>query len=65
MAKMHMISPMVLIYNPLTAEIKSPIFLAITGSGYTAICGGLLYWLASLTPLKSYMLRDRDEIEFV
>ena len=54
-----------LIYNPLTAEIKSPIFLAITGSGYTAICGGLLYWLASLTPLKSYMLRDRDEIEFV
>lgn len=53
------------IYNPLTAEIKSPIFLAITGSGYTAICGGLLYWAASLTPLKSYMLRDRDEIEFV
>ncbi len=53
------------IYNPLTAEIKSPIFLAITGSGYTAICGGLLYWLASLTPLKNYMLRDRDEIEFV
>ena len=53
------------IYNPLTAEIKSPIFLAITGSGYTAICGGLLYWVASLTPLKSYMLRDRDEIEFV
>lgn len=53
------------IYNPLTAEIKSPIFLTITGSGYTAICGGLLYWLASLTPLKSYMLRDRDEIEFV
>ena len=53
------------IYNTLTAEIKSPIFLAITGSGYTAICGGLLYWVASLTPLKSYMLRDRDEIEFV
>ena len=53
------------IYNPLTAEIKSPVFLAITGSGYTAICGGLLYWLASLTPLKNYMLRDRDEIEFV
>ena len=53
------------IYNPLTAEIKSPVFLAITGSGYTAICGGLLYWLASLTPLRSYMLRDRDEIEFV
>lgn len=53
------------IYNPLTAEIKSPIFLVVTGSGYTAICGGLLYWLASLTPLKKYMLKDRDELEIV
>jgi len=53
------------IYNPLTAEIKSPIFLILTGSGYTAVCGGLLYWLASLTPLKKYMLRDRNEIEIV
>lgn len=51
------------IYNPLTAEIKSPIFFALTGSGYTAVCGGLLYWLASLTPLKKYMLRDRNEID--
>lgn len=53
------------IYNPLTAEIKSPIFLVVTGSGYTAICGGLLYWLASLTPLKKYMLKDRDELEII
>ncbi len=53
------------IYNPLTAEIKSPIFLILTGSGYTAVCGGLLYWLASLTPLRKYMLRDRDEITIV
>lgn len=53
------------IYNPLTAEIKSPIFLMLTGSGYTAVCGGLLYWLASLTPLRKYMLRDRNEIEIV
>lgn len=53
------------IYNPLTAEIKSPIFMIMTGSGYTAVCGGLLYWIASLTPLKKYMLRDRDEIEIV
>ena len=51
------------IYNPLTAEIKSPVFLTLTGSGYTAVCGGLLYWIASLTPLKKYMLRDRNEIE--
>ncbi|MBQ0026112.1 MAG: cytosine permease [Lachnospiraceae bacterium] len=51
------------VYNPLTSEIKSPLFLILTGSGYTAVCGGLLYWIASLTPLKKYMLRDRDEID--
>ncbi len=59
------ITNILFIYNPLTAEIKSPIFLIITGSGYTAICGGLLYWLASLTPLKTYMLRDRNELDIV
>ena len=53
------------IYDPLTAEIKSPVFLVLTGSGYTAVCGGLLYWLASLTPLRKYMLRDRSEIDIV
>ena len=53
------------IYDPLTAEIKSPIFFVLTGSGYTAVCGGLLYWLASLTPLKKYMLKDRDELDIV
>ncbi len=59
------ITNILFIYNPLTAEIKNPIFLIITGSGYTAICGGLLYWLASLTPLKTYMLRDRNELDIV
>lgn len=53
------------VYNPLTAEIKSPIFMVLTGSGYTAVCGGLLYWLASLTPLCEYMLRDRDELDII
>ena len=53
------------VYNPLTAEIKSPIFMVLTGSGYTAVCGGLLYWLASLTPLRKYMLKDRDELDIV
>ncbi len=53
------------IYNPLTAEIKSPVFMILTGSGYTAVCGGLLYWIASLTPLRRYMLKDRDELEIV
>ena len=53
------------VYNPLTAEIKSPLFMILTGSGYTAVCGGFLYWLASITPLRKYMLKDRDEIEIV
>ncbi len=52
-------------YNPLTGSIQSPLFLIFTGSGFDAICGGLLYWLASLTPLKKYMLRDRDDFEIV
>ena len=37
-------------------------FLLTTGSGFTAIFGGLLYWLASLTPLKRYMLKDKDSV---
>ncbi len=53
------------IYDPLNQVIKSPIFLVLTGSGYTAVCGGLLYYLASLTPLKKYMLRDRNELDIV
>lgn len=53
------------VYNPLTGEIQSPLFLIFTGSGFDAIFGGLLYWIASLTPLKKYMLRDRDDLEIV
>ncbi|MFR0795982.1 MAG: permease [Oscillospiraceae bacterium] len=53
------------VYNPLTGSIQSPLFLIFTGSGFDAICGGLLYWLASLTPLQKYMLRDRDDLEIV
>ncbi len=50
------------VYNPVTAQIQSPIFLITTGSGFTAIFGGLLYWLASLSPLKRYMIKDRDTV---
>lgn len=53
------------VYNPLTGSVQSPIFLVTTGSGFTAICGGLLYLLASLTPLKNYMLRDRQDLEIL
>ena len=50
------------VYNPVTQQIQSPLFLITTGSGFTALLGGGLYWLASLTPLKAYMVRDRAEI---
>ena len=53
------------VYNPLTGEIRSELFLIFTGSGFDALFGGVLYWLASLTPLKKYMLRDRDDLEIV
>lgn len=50
------------VYNPVTTQIQSPIFLVTTGSGFTAIFGGFLYWLASLTPLKHYMIKDRNQV---
>ena len=50
------------VYNPLTKQIQSSIFLITTGSGFTASFGGFLYWLASLTPLKHYMVKDRDPV---
>ncbi len=53
------------VYNPLTGAIKSGVFLILTGSGTTAVLGGLLYWIASLTPLRKYMLRDRDDLEII
>lgn len=37
----------------------------ITGSGFDAIFGDFLYWVASLTPLKKYMLQDRTDLEIV
>ena len=56
---------MLFVYNPLSGAIKSSLFLIFTGSGFTAVCGGVLYWLASLTPLRKYMLRDREDLEIV
>lgn len=53
------------VYNPFNGEIKSNVFLLTTGSGFTALFSGLLYWLASLTPLKEYMLKERNNFEIV
>lgn len=57
------ITAIVFVYNPATGTIKSSLFMLTTGSGYTAIAGGLLYWIASLTPLRKYMLRDRADLD--
>lgn len=55
---------MLFVYNPMTGEIKSNIFLITTGSGFTAIVGGLLYWVASIIPpIRKYMLKDREDLE--
>jgi NCS1 family nucleobase:cation symporter-1 len=56
---------MLFVYNPVTATIEGNLFFFTTGSGFTAILGGILYWAASLTPLKKYMLRDRNDLEIV
>jgi len=56
---------MMFVYNPLSGTVHSPVFLVLTGSGYTAICGGLLYYIASLTSLRNYMLKDRDDLAIV
>ena len=54
---------MIFVYNPLTGAIKSSIFLVLTSSGFTAVFGGLLYWFASVTPLRKYMLKDREDLD--
>lgn len=56
---------MLFVYNPMTGNIKSSLFLITTGSGFTAFFGGLLYYLASVSPLKKYMLKDRNDIDIV
>lgn len=57
---------MLFVYNPITGEIKSNIFLILTGSGFTAVFGGLLYYIISTLPFgKKYIVRDRKDLEIV
>ncbi|ERK56238.1 permease, cytosine/purine, uracil, thiamine, allantoin family [Gemella bergeri ATCC 700627] len=56
---------MIYVYNPYSGEIKSNIFLFTTGSGFTAIFGGLLYFIASISPLRQYMLKDRNDLDII
>ena len=55
---------LIFVYNPITGSVQSPIFYYTTGSGFTAIVGGLIYWLVNLIPsVRSVTLRDRDDLE--
>lgn len=57
---------LVFVYNPIYGIVESPIFYVTTGSGFTAVMGGLLYWIASKFPsLRAIMLRDRDDLDIV
>lgn len=57
---------LVFVYNPITGAVESPIFYFTTGSGFTAILGGVLYWLASKNKsLREIMLADRDDLDIV
>ena len=56
---------MLFVYNPYNGSIKSNVFLFTTGSGFTAILGAILYYLASVTLFKKYMVSDRDDLEIV
>lgn len=56
---------MLFVYDPMSGAVKSSLFLFTTGSGFTAICGGLLYYLAGISPLKKYMMKDRADIDIV
>lgn len=58
------ITTILFVYNPITGQAESPIFLLTTGSGFDAIFGGLLYYLTSLVPsCRKYMLHDRSDLE--
>ena len=53
-----------MVYNPMTGVVNSPLFYVTTGSGLTLFVGGLVYWVLTLTPWgKAYSLRDRDDLE--
>lgn len=55
---------LVFVYNPIFGTVESPIFYYFTGSGFTAVMGGVLYYVISKIPaVKAYLLRDRDDLE--
>lgn len=57
------VTTILFVYNPITEQAESPIFLLTTGSGFDAIFGGILYFFASLVPsCRKYLLQDRSDL---
>lgn len=55
---------LIFVYNPITGAIKSPLFCVFTGSGFTALLGGVLYYaLTKIPSIRAVALRDRDDLE--
>jgi hypothetical protein len=49
----------ILVYNPASGEVLSPIFYYTTASGLTFLVGGLSYFLVSLVPpVRRYMVKE-------
>ncbi len=51
-----------LVYNPMTSEPRSAVFLVLCATGTAMVASGLLYYICSkIPPLRRYMLKDRDD----
>ena len=54
------------VYNPITGTAESPLFFILTGSGFDAIFGGLLYYLTNLVPTwHIYLHKDKNDLEII
>jgi nucleobase:cation symporter-1, NCS1 family len=52
-----------LVYDPLTATIKSPVFYFLTASGTSFFATAIIYYVLSKIPYFSkYILKDRNEL---
>lgn len=57
------VTTLLFVYNPITGQAESPIFLLTTGSRFDAILGGIPYFFASLVPsCRKYLLQDRSDL---
>ncbi|NPD31382.1 permease [Eggerthellaceae bacterium zg-1084] len=54
------------VYNPIYGTVESPVFHYLTGSGFTAVFAAALYLaLSFVPPVRSFLLRDRDDLDIV